>query len=200
MDFNQIIFIFQILFTAAVAENIALYYFLGTCPLISVSNNLRTSFQMGITVTFVMLISSSINFIVYNWILVPLELEYLQLLFFVLSIAAITQFLELFLDRYFHEIYASFGIFLPLIAVNCAILGVSLFIVLREYDFVTSVVYSLGSGLGWLLVICLIASLRRRVDTSSISIYLGERGITMLIASIIAMAFYGLTTAMKGLI
>ena len=200
MDFNQIIFIFQILFTAAVAENIALYYFLGTCPLISVSNNLRTSFQMGITVTFVMLISSSINFIVYNWILVPLELEYLQLLFFVLSIAAITQFLELFLDRYFPEIYASFGIFLPLIAVNCAILGVSLFIVLREYDFVTSVVYSLGSGLGWLLVICLIASLRRRVDTSSISIYLGERGITMLIASIIAMAFYGLTTAMKGLI
>ena len=146
MDFNQIIFIFQILFTAAVAENIALYYFLGTCPLISVSNNLRTSFQMGITVTFVMLISSSINFIVYNWILVPLELEYLQLLFFVLSIAAITQFLELFLDRYFPEIYASFGIFLPLIAVNCAILGVSLFIVLREYDFVTSVVYSLGSG------------------------------------------------------
>ena len=200
MDFSQIIFITQILFTAAIAENMALYYFLGTCPLISISNNLRTSFQMGITVTFVMLISTSVNFILFNWILVPLGLEYLQLLFFVLSIAAITQFLELFLDRFFPEIYASFGIFLPLIAVNCAILGVSLFVVLREYDFITSVFYSLGSGLGWLMVICLIASLRRRVNISSISVYLGERGITMLIASIIAMAFYGLTTAMKGFI
>jgi Na+-transporting NADH:ubiquinone oxidoreductase subunit E len=200
MDINQIVFLFQIIFTAAIAENMALYYFLGTCPLISVSSNLRTSFQMGLTVCFVMVISTAINFSLYNWLLIPLHLEYLQLLFFILSIAAITQFLELLLDRFFPDIYASFGIFLPLIAVNCAILGVSLFVVLREYDFVTSISYSLGSGLGWMLVICLMASLKRRVDESSVSVYLGKTGISMIIASIMAMAFYGISSLMKGLI
>ena len=199
MDLNQIIFLLQIVFTAAIAENMALYYFLGTCPLISVSSDLRTSFQMGLTVSFVMLIATSLNYVIYHYLLVPLQLEFLQLLFFVLVIAAVTQFLEQFLDRFFPEIYASFGIFLPLIAVNCAILGVCIFVVLREYDFVSSVAYSLGSGLGWLLVICLMASLRRRVDETKISIYLGKTGITMLIASVMAMAFYGLSTVIKGL-
>ena len=200
MDWNQIILMLQIVFTAAVAENMALYYFLGTCPLISVSSDLRTSYQMGLTVTFVMVISSALNYIVYHYMLVPLQLEYLQLLFFILVIAALTQFLEQLLDRFFPEIYAAFGIFLPLIAVNCAILGVCIFVVLREYDFVSSVAYSLGSGLGWLLVICLMASLRRRVDESKVSVYLGKTGISMLIASVMAMAFYGLTTVVKGMI
>ena len=199
MDLNQIIFLLQIVFTAAIAENMALYYFLGTCPLISVSSDLRTSFQMGLTVSFVMLIATSLNFVIYHYLLVPLQLEFLQLLFFVLVIAAVTQFLEQFLDRFFPEIYASFGIFLPLIAVNCAILGVCIFVVLREYDFVSSVAYSLGSGLGWLLVICLMASLRRRVDETKVSVYLGKTGITMLIASVMAMAVYGLSTVIKGL-
>ena len=199
MDWNQIIFLMQIVFTAAIAENMALYYFLGTCPLISVSSDLRTSFHMGLTVTFVMVISSAINFVIYNYLLVPLQLEYLQLLFFVLVIAALTLFLEQFLDRFFPEIYAAFGIFLPLIAVNCAILGVCIFVILREYDFVSSVAYSLGSGLGWLFVICLMASLRRRVDESKVSVYLGKTGITMIIASVMAMAFYGLSSIIKGL-
>ena len=84
--------------------------------------------------------------------------------------------------------------------VNCAILGVSLFVVLREYDFVTSITYSLGSGLGWMSVICLMASLKRRVDESSVSVYLGKTGISMIIASIMAMAFYGISSLMKGLI
>lgn len=199
MDLNHILFLLQIVFTAAIAENMALYYFLGTCPLISVSSDLRTSFQMGMTVSFVMLIATALNFVIYHYLLVPLQLEYLQLLFFVLVIAALTQFLEQFLDRFFPEIYVSFGIFLPLIAVNCAILGVCIFVVLREYDFVSSVAYSLGSGLGWLLVICLMASLRRRVDETKISVYLGKTGITMLIASVMAMAFYGLSSVIKGL-
>lgn len=200
MEYSQILYLLQIIFTAAIAENIALYYFLGTCPLISLSSNLKTSFQMGLTITFVMLISTSVNYIINKLLLLPLELEYLQLLFFVLTIAAITQFLELLLDRFSPEIYASFGIFLPLVAVNCAILGVSLFVTLREYDFVTSVTYALGSGLGWLLVICLMASLRQKVDKKGIPVYLGETGITMLIASIMAMAFYGLTSVIKGII
>lgn len=193
MDYSQIVCLLQLVFTAAIAENMALYYFLGTCPLISVSSDLKVSFQMGLTVCFVMLLSTTFNFLAFHYILVPLKLEYLQLLFFVLIIAAITQLLEQFLDRYFPEIYASFGIFLPLIAVNCAILGVCLFVILREYDFVSSVAYALGSGLGWLLVICLMASLRRRIDMTAVSVYLGKTGIAMITASILAMAFYGLS-------
>ena len=198
MDYTQMISLLQLVFTAAIAENMSLYYFLGTCPLISVSSDLKVSFQMGLTVTFVMLISTAINYVVYHQILVPLGIEYLQLLFFVLVIASVTQFLEQLLDRYFPEIYASFGIFLPLIAVNCAILGVCIFVVLREYDFVSSVAYSLGSGLGWLLVICLMASLRRRIDMGCVSKYLGKTGITMLTASIMALAFYGLSRIVLG--
>ncbi len=194
MDYTQLIKLLQIVFTAAIVHNMSLYYFLGTCPLISVSSDLKVSFQMGLTVTFVMLIASAINYVVYYAVLLPLGLEYLSLLFIVLIIAFVTQFLEQFLDRYFPEIYASFGIFLPLIAVNCAILGVCVFAILREYDFVSTVAYALGSGLGWLLVICLMASLRRRIDMSSVSQYLGKTGITMLTASIMAMSFYGISS------
>lgn len=192
MDYSSLFPLLKLVFTAAVAENMVLYYFLGSCPVISISSDLKASFQMGLTVSFVMLVSTAINYGVFHAVLVPLGLEYLQLLFFVLVIAAITQFLELFLDRYFPEIYASFGIFLPLIAVNCAILGACLFAVLREYDFLSSVFYALGSGLGWLLVICLIASLKRRLDMTKVPDSLGKTGVTMLIAAIMAMAFQGL--------
>lgn len=198
MDTSQLLSLLEIVFTAAIAENMSLYYFLGTCPLISVSSDLKTSFQMGITVCFVMIVATACSYCVYHSVLVPSHLEYLQLLFFVLIIAAVTQFLEQFLDRYFPGIYASFGIFLPLIAVNCAILGVCLFAVLREYDFVSSVFYALGSGLGWLLVICLMASLRRRLNMSAISPYLGNTGITMLIAAVMALAFSGLSAIIRN--
>ena len=194
MDYTQIINLLQLIFTASIAENMALYYFLGTCPLISVSSDLKVSFQMGLTVCFVMLASTALNYLAFYYVLVPLGIEYLQLLFFVLVIATVTQFLEQFLDRFFPEIYASFGIFLPLIAVNCAILGVCLFAVLREYDFVNSVFYALGSGLGWLLVICLMASLRKRICMSAVSPYLGKTGIAMITACIMALAFYGLSS------
>jgi Na+-transporting NADH:ubiquinone oxidoreductase subunit NqrE len=109
---------------AAVSENMALYFFLGICPLISISADLRASWQMGVTVTFVMAATMAVNWAVFHLLLRPQGLEFLQLLFFILTIAAVVQFLESFFDRFFPGIYASFGIFLPLIAVICAILGV----------------------------------------------------------------------------
>ncbi len=190
--------LFSLIFTAAIIENMALYYFLGTCPLISISEDLSASFQMGMAVTFVMVITTTINTIIYKYLLVPLQIEYLYLLFFILVIAATTQVLEAVLDRFFPNIYSSFGIFLSLIAVNCAILGASMFAVLREYNFLESSIYALGSGLGWTFVICLMASLRRRIDLKSVPQELGKTGITMIIAAIIALAFSGISELING--
>lgn len=187
-----------LLFTAAISENVALYYFLGTCPLISISSDLKASMQMGVTVSLVMLITVAADHGIYHQVLRPLGLEYLQLLFFILIIAAVTQVLEEFLDRFFPAVHASFGIFLPLIAVNCAILGVSMFVVLREYDLMSSLAYAAGSGLGWALVICLLAALRRRIDMTAVSPHLGKTGISMILAAVIAMAFSGLAEVISG--
>ncbi len=187
-----------LLFSAVISENVALYYFLGICPLISISSDLKASFNMGIAVSAVMLITTAANWAVYHMLLQPLAFEYLQLLFFVAIIAATVQILELFLDRFFPSIYEVFGIFLPLITVNCAILGISLFAVLREYTLVESLIFAAGSGMGWCLVICIIASLRRRIDLSVVPQHLGKTGVTMLIAAVIALAFSGLGDLMSG--
>jgi len=187
-----------LLFSAVISENVALYYFLGICPLISISSDLKASFNMGVAVSAVMLITTAANWAVYHLLLQPLALEYLQLLFFVSIIAATVQMLELFLDRFFPSMYEMFGIFLPLITVNCAILGVSLFAVLREYSLVQTLVFAAGSGMGWCLVICIIASLRRRIDFAAVPPHLGKTGITMLVAAVIALAFSGLGELMSG--
>jgi Na+-transporting NADH:ubiquinone oxidoreductase subunit E len=183
----------ELFFNAVINENMALYFFLGICPLITISADLKTSWQMGITVTMVMVVTMAMNWATFYLLLRPMNAEYLQLLFFILTIAAVVQFLESFIDRYFPAVYAMFGIFLPLITVNCAILGVSMFSVLREHDFTSSIIFALGCGVGWTLVLCMIASLRRRVDMSAVPAELGKTGLTMIIAAVMAMAFSGLT-------
>ncbi len=183
----------ELFFRSAISENMALYFFLGTCPLISISTDLRAAWQMGVTVTLVMISTMAVNWVTFYKILRPAGLEYLQLLFFILTIAAVVQFLEIFLDRFFPLVYSSFGIFLPLIAVNCAILGVSMFAVLKELNFTESVVFASGAGMGWSLVLCMMASLRRRVVREAVPAELGNVGLTMVIAAVAAMAFWGLT-------
>lgn len=187
-------------FTAAIIENVVLYYFLGTCPLISVSQDLKASFHMGLTVTFVMVLTASANSLIYKYLLVPLKLEYLYLLFFILTIAAVTQLLEATLDRFFPAVYSSFGIFLSLIAVNCAILGVAMFSMLREYDLLTTAVYALGSGVGWTLVICMLASIKRRINMEFVPTELGRVGVTMVVTAVMAMAFSGISEYVSGMV
>ncbi|GAB4283688.1 MAG: NADH:ubiquinone reductase (Na(+)-transporting) subunit E [Candidatus Rifleibacteriota bacterium] len=182
-----------IIFTAIISENIALYYFLGICPLISISSDFKTSWQMGVTVTMVMTLTVAMNWLIFNYLLKPNKIEFLQLLFFILTIAAVVQLLESFLDRFFPAVYKVFGIFLPLITVNCAILGVSMFAILREYDLTGSIVYATGCGIGWTLVICSVSSLRRRLHTDAIPQELGKIGITMIIAAVMALAFSGIS-------
>jgi Na+-transporting NADH:ubiquinone oxidoreductase subunit E len=198
MTDNLFIIFLNIFFTAAIVENVLLYYFLGTCPLISISDSLEASLQMGVTVTFVMVITACTNNIIYNYVLAPYNLEYLYLLFFILVIAAVTQFLEALLDRFFPAVYTSFGIFLSLIVVNCAILGVAMFSMLREYNLFTTAIYSLGSGLGWTFVICVTASVKKRISFDKVPSQLGKIGVTMVIAAILAMAFGGVAEFISG--
>ena len=180
-----------VLLSAIVSENIALTYYLGMCPFISISRHARMALHMGVTVTVVMVLTGMANWALRQWILLPLDLEYLEFMVFILTIAGTVQMLELILERFFPLIYEEFGVFLPLITVNCAILGVSLIIQLREYDAGTAVVFALGSGIGWTLAITVLGGIRNHLMFCRPPRGLGEVGITMVIAAVLAMALAG---------
>ncbi|OQA10616.1 MAG: Na(+)-translocating NADH-quinone reductase subunit E [bacterium ADurb.Bin374] len=169
--------------------NIALTGFLGLCPFLSLSRKPALAAAMGVSVTFVMTVTAMLNWLLMRYVLVPYRIEYMQILAFMLVIAALTQVLELFLDRFAPRIFAAFGVFLPLVAVNCAILGVSLFASFREYGFAETLLYSLGSGIGWTLAILLMGGLRRHLIFCRPPAALGPVGIVMTLASLMALAF-----------
>lgn len=183
--------LFLIMFVATISGNIALTYFLGMCPFVSMSKRLDVASGMGFAVTFVMVITATVNYLLNTYILIPLNLEYLQFLVFIVTIAMIVQILEIFIDRYSPSMYASFGLFLPLITVNCSILGVSLLMNLRGYTLLETIFFSFGSGIGWLLAIVTMGALRRRLAFSDHMTILGDTGITAILAGIMAMAFMG---------
>jgi Na+-transporting NADH:ubiquinone oxidoreductase subunit E len=182
-----------LLFASIVTSNIALTYFLGMCPFITISKNLDVAIGMGAAVTFVMTVTAAANWVLNYLVLMPLGLPFLQFLVFIVTIAFLVQIIEIFLDRFSPSLYQAFGIFLPLITVNCAILGISLFMVLRSYDFVRSVVYAFGSGLGWMLAITAMGGLRRRLVFSDPPAAFGDAGITAILAGLMALAFIGFT-------
>jgi len=182
-----------ILFASILTSNIALTYFLGMCPFVTISKNIKVAFGMGWAVTFVMVVTAVSNWLINHFVLIPYELDYLQFLVFIVTIATMVQIIEIFMDRYTPHLYQAFGIFLPLITVNCSILGISLFMVLRSYGFMQTVAFSLGSGLGWLLAIIAIGALRKKLVFSSPLRNLGPTGITAILAGIMALAFIGFT-------
>jgi Na+-transporting NADH:ubiquinone oxidoreductase subunit E len=182
-----------VLFAAVFTNNIAFTNFLGMCPFIAVSRDVKTAFGMGLAVTLVMTLTVAANWAIQHYLLEPYGVEHLQFIIFIVVIAAITQVLELAIERFSPDLYASFGVFLALIAVNCAILGVSLFMVLRGYGFLETVGYGIGSGLGWMLAIVALAGIREKIEKSDIPAGLKGPGITMISAGIMAMAFIGLT-------
>jgi Na+-transporting NADH:ubiquinone oxidoreductase subunit E len=183
--------ILVIILASAITSNIALTNFLGMCPFTALSKNIRAAWGMGFAVTLVMVITAFVNNAIYLYVLVPLKLDYLSFLVFIVSIAGIVQALEILIERFFPALYMVFGIFLPLITVNCAILGVSLFMVLREYSLISSVAFSFGSGLGWALAITAMAGLRKYLALSTPLPLLGETGITIIIAGLMSLAFMG---------
>jgi len=181
----------MIFLASLLTNNIALTYFLGMCPFIAISKNMKAASGMGMAVTYVMAITAVANYAIYATILVPLKLEYLSFLVFIVVIAGIVQLLELLVERFLPLMYAAFGIFLPLITVNCAILGVSLFMILKEYAFFGVVAYSIGSGMGWWFAIVSLAGLRKFLVLSDPPELLGDAGITVILAGFMALSFFG---------
>ena len=192
----------SLMIRAIFVENMALAFFLGMCTFIAISKKIETSLGLGIAVIVVMIITVPVNnLILHNllgegalaWTGVPalekLDLRFLGLLSYIGVIAAMVQILEMVLDKYVPALYNALGIFLPLITVNCAILGASLFMVERDYDFTESVVYGAGAGIGWALAIVLLAGIREKLKYSDVPDGLKGLGITFITVGLMSLGF-----------
>jgi len=186
-NINPLVLFFASIFTS----NILLSNFLGMCSFISLSQNLKSSNGLGMAVAMVMTVTTALNWIVEKYIIIPFQIEYLRYIIYIIVIAAVVQILEMLIDRISPNLYISLGIFLPLITVNCAILGVALFMQLRNYTLLQSVFFGLGSGLGWWLAIVLLGAIRMKVDKAPVPAPLKGVGITLITIGIMAMAFMG---------
>lgn len=180
-------------FAAVFTNNILLSYFLGMCPFTAVSREVRTAGGLGAAVVFVMTFTCILNWMAYRYVLIPLHLEFFRFILFIIIIAAFVQLVEMLIDRFSPALYQSLGIFLPLITVNCAILGASLFMIIREYSLIVTIGYGFGSGVGWLLAILAMAGIRQRFNESRVPEGLRGPGITLIIAGLMALAFIGFT-------
>lgn len=186
MEIHPMVIFFASIFTS----NMIFSNFLGMCSFIAVSKEVETAAGLGVAVTFVLSITTVINYFVYQ-LLIYFNIEYLRFLVFIIVIAAFVQVLEMLLERSVPSLYYSLGIFLPLITVNCAILGVSLFMVTREYNFIQTLFFGIGSGLGWALAIVTMAGIRSRLNESLLPKGLQGAPITLITTGIMAMAFIG---------
>jgi Na+-transporting NADH:ubiquinone oxidoreductase subunit E len=180
-----------ILIAAIFTNNILLTNFLGMCSFIACSGQIRTSLGLGTAVIFVMVMTTIINYIIYYFILVPYGLVHLQFIIFIAVIAAFVQLVEMFVERFSPKLYFALGIFLPLITVNCAILGASLFMIIRNYNFMQSVGFGLGAGTGWALAILLLAGLRQKMKYSHVPKCFQGVAIAMVVTGVLAMTFMG---------
>ncbi|OHB59980.1 MAG: NADH:ubiquinone reductase (Na(+)-transporting) subunit E [Planctomycetes bacterium RBG_13_46_10] len=189
---------FIVCISAIFTQNILLSYFLGLCSFLSVSREVKASVGLGLAVTFVMATTTLLNWVAYHYILVPLGLEFFRFILFIIIIAAFVQFVEMAIDRYSPPLYYALGVFLPLITVNCAILGGSLFMIIRDYSFIVTSGYGLGSGIGWLLAILAMAGIRQRLVNERIPRGLQGPGITLIIAGMMALAFIGFSGVLQG--
>ncbi len=179
--------------------NILLAYFLGMCSFIAVSKNIETATGLGAAVVFVLTVTAPVNWLIYHFLLAPgalswaglpdVDLSFLKFILFIAVIAAMVQGLEMIIDRFSAGLYSALGVFLPLIAVNCAILGTSLFMVERNHSFIESVVFGFGSGLGWMLAIISMSAIRVKLKYSNVPKGLEGYGITMIVTGLMAMAF-----------
>jgi Na+-transporting NADH:ubiquinone oxidoreductase subunit E len=186
---------------AAFVENLALAFFLGMCTFLAVSKRVETAIGLGIAVVVVQAITVPLNYLIYAvflkdgalaWAGLPdVDLSFLGLVSYIGVIAALVQILEMLLDRYFPALYNALGIFLPLITVNCAILGGTLFMVERQYDFGESVVYGLGSGAGWAIALIALAGIREKLKYSDVPDGLQGLGITFIIVGLMSLGFMG---------
>ena len=186
---------------AAFVENLALAFFLGMCTFLAVSKRVETAIGLGVAVVVIQVITVPANHLIYQYLLADgalawaglpdVDLSFLGLVSYIGVIAALVQILEMTLDRYFPKLYNALGIFLPLITVNCAILGGTLFMVERQYDFAESVVFGIGSGFGWAIALVGLAGIREKLKYSDVPDGLQGLGITFIIVGLMSLGFMG---------
>ena len=182
----------SVMFAAVISQNIVLSQYQGICPFLGVSKKLSNAAGMGFAVIFVMAIASVFCWLVYNFVLLPLHLDYLYTMAFILVIASLVQMLEMILKRFSPTLYSALGVYLPLITTNCAILGTAnSAIVFQSYNFVYSFCVSVATGVGFLFAICLLAGVRLKTDKADIPACFKGFPITLVTAAIMAMAFAG---------
>lgn len=187
----------DIFIKSAFIENLALAYFLGMCSYLAVSKTVKTAFGLGLAVIFVLGITMPINWVINTYLLsetglFQTDLTFLRFILFIAVIASMVQLVEMVVEKYSPALYNSLGIFLPLITVNCAILGGSLFMVSKEYNFPESVAFGLGGGFGWFLAIVAIAAIREKIKYSDVPAPMRGLGMAFLLTGLMGMAFMGL--------
>jgi len=186
-DINPFVLFFASIFTS----NILLANFLGMCSFISISKDMKSANGLGLAVTVVLALTSMLNWVILKYVLIPMDLLYLRYIVFIIVIAATVQVLEMVIDRVSPALYMALGIFLPLITVNCAILGVALFMQIRNYSFLQTVFFATGSGLGWWLAIMALAAIQKKLLKAPVPAGLKGPGITLITIGFMAMAFIG---------
>ncbi len=182
-----------ILVSTALVNNFVLVKFLGLCPFMGVSRKLETAIGMGLATAFVLTLSSVCSYLVNQYILTPLDLEYLRTIAFILVIAVVVQFTEMVMHKNSPLLYQLLGIYLPLITTNCAVLGVALLNTIQQHHFIQSALYGLGASAGFVLVLVLFAAMRERIDAADVPEPFKGNAIALIAAGIMSMAFMGFT-------
>ncbi len=180
-----------IFISAVLVNNFVLTYFLGICPFLGVSGRIESAVSMGAAVTFVLTLTAAITWLINQYILIALNLPFLEYVSFIIVIASLVQFVEMFIKRTSKALYDALGIFLPLITTNCAILGLALFGALRGYSFIENVVFGIGAGIGFTLALVIMAGIREELELADVPECLRGAAITLIIAGCLALAFMG---------
>ena len=183
---------FGIIFSALFVSNIVLSQFLGLCSFLGVSKNLRNALGMSAAVAFVMIMASTISLFLYNWFLVPYNLGYLKIIVFILAIAALVQFLEMFMKKEMPSIHKAMGVFLPLITTNCAIMGISLINVQKEYSLFNATVNAISTAAGYTIALVVFSCIRERLEDSKLPASMENLPIALITASCMAISLMGL--------
>lgn len=189
--------LFSIIIGAIFVNNFILSKFLGLCPFFGVSTKTKSAFSMGIALTFVTALSAVVTWLIYTFVLVPLNLQYLKIIVFILVIAAFVQFVEFFIKKSNPVLYRALGIYLPLITTNCIVLGVALLNVQENYNFIESLIFGISGGLGFMLAILLMSGIRERLELSKVPKAFSGLPIAFIVAALMSMAFLAFSGMIK---
>jgi electron transport complex protein RnfA len=187
-----------IFISASLVNNFVLTYFLGICPFLGVSNKTENALNMGLATTFVMTLTAAATWPIYNYVLVRLHVEFLEYVAFIIVIAALVQLVEMYIRKSSPALYRALGIYLPLITTNCAVLGLALFMVLRSYNYVESIIFGFATGVGFTLAILMMSGIREELEFADIPKPFQGISITLILAGMMALAFMGFAGLIRG--